>query len=362
MRFVDSPRLAALDAIPVIVWAADAQGEREWHNRRYYEYTGLTPEQTRDGGWLEAHHPDEVIELARRWKRAVANETPFETDFRLRGRDGIYRWFLMRAVPHRNGSDEVLGWYGVNIEVEAQKSAFVEMARIAEMLQNAYLPEQLPARPDVRFDAVYLPAARPALIGGDWYDVEELPSGNICISIGDVAGHGIEASIVAGRIRQEILTLATEYEDPALVLRKVNHALIRRRQPLFATAAVAILEKDLSFLRYTSAGHPPPLIAHMATKIVEPLEMDGLPLGVLLELENWNHELALSKGDLLAFYTDGLVEASRNVLVGISKLHAALCRHLTPQLDDGLAERIVGEVLGDDLSSDDLALLLVRVS
>src|SRR5579872_1045267 len=288
VEVADAPGRAALEAVPVIVWAADAQGEREWHNRRYYEYTGLTPERARDGGWLETLHPDEVIDFARRWKRAVASLVPFEIDFRLRGADGRYRWFLTRAVPVRDAGGNVLGWYGVNIEVEKQKSAFAEMARIAEMLQRAYLPQQFPAIAGIEFDAVYVPAAKPALIGGDWYDVEEFPSGSICISVGDVAGHGIEASIIASRIRQAILTLAGEYEDPMLVLRKVNRALLRRADPVFATATVAILSADLSTLRYTSAGHPPGFIARAYDATIEPFEIDGVPLGVHAELQNSN--------------------------------------------------------------------------
>ncbi|MBV8151437.1 MAG: SpoIIE family protein phosphatase, partial [Candidatus Eremiobacteraeota bacterium] len=333
--------VALAEAVPVIMWSANAVGAREWHNRQYYDYTGLTLSEARGKGWQSAYHPEDLPEVLRLWEVSLANGTPFETEFRLRDSHGIYRWFLVRALPVRDDTGTIVRWYGVNIEVHRQKSALVEVLKIAETLQRAYLPRQFPLRPDVRFDAIYLPAERPALIGGDWYDAEELPSGSICISVGDVSGHGIAASIVAGRTRQAILTLAAEYEDPARVLSKVNRATIARAEPYIATAAVGILKKDLSSMVYALAGHPPPLLARAADGSVEALQLGGIPLGVMADLKAVNRDVALAAGDLLAFYTDGLIESKKDALQGIERLREALSRMSACQDDHGLAERVL---------------------
>ena len=74
----------------------------------------------------------------------------------------------------------------------------------------------------LRIDAVYLPAEKDALVGGDWYDAFELPDGRLVFSIGDVAGHGLEASITVGRLRQAIFTLAWRENDPGAILKELD--------------------------------------------------------------------------------------------------------------------------------------------
>ncbi len=119
----------------------------------------------------------------------------------------------------------ILSWYGSVIDIEAQKQALERTKRVAETLQEAFLPRQLPQRADLRLDAIYVSAEKDALVGGDWYDAFELPDGKLGFSIGDVTGHGLEASIAVGKLRQAIFTLALRIDDPAEILVEVDRIL-----------------------------------------------------------------------------------------------------------------------------------------
>ena len=110
-----------------------------------------------------------------------------------------------RAVPVRNERDEIIRWYGSTVDIETQRETLERSQRVAETLQRVFLPGHLPHTPSMRVDAVYKAAESDALIGGDWLDAVELPDGRYLFSIGDVTGHGLDASVIAGRLRHAIV-------------------------------------------------------------------------------------------------------------------------------------------------------------
>lgn len=112
---------ALADNIPQLTWMADATGQRYWYNRRWYEYTGTTLEETQGSGWRKAHHPDHVDRVYQRWMRTVERGEPWEDTFPLRGADGVYRWFLSRAVPIRDASGAIERWFGTNTDVTERR-------------------------------------------------------------------------------------------------------------------------------------------------------------------------------------------------------------------------------------------------
>ena len=179
----DASRLAELrfralaEAIPVIVWTADAEGSIDWYSRRWYEYTGQSPEEAQGWGWQAVPHPDDFLTLMRKWPEAIASGAPFEMECRMRRRDGVYHWFLCRAESVRDPDGTVLRWYGSTIDIDQQKTALDRTKRVGQTLQEIFLPTSLPQRPTLRMDAVYLPAERDAPIGGDWFDAFETPTG-----------------------------------------------------------------------------------------------------------------------------------------------------------------------------------------
>jgi PAS domain S-box-containing protein len=132
------------DSIPQLAWMADETGSIFWYNRRWYDYTGTTPEEMEGRGWQKVHHPEEVERVTASFNRAVAAGEPWEETFPLRGEDGEFRRFLSRAVPVRDAGGHVVRWFGTNTDVEEQKQVEALLERLNEererMLEEVSTP------------------------------------------------------------------------------------------------------------------------------------------------------------------------------------------------------------------------------
>jgi len=106
-----------VDALPGLVWTAFPDGEIDFLNHRWCEYTGLSVDEGSGQGWLTAVHPDDLPELFERWRSVLASGEPREMEARLRRFDGEYRWFLFRTYPLRDASGQVVKWCGMNSEI-----------------------------------------------------------------------------------------------------------------------------------------------------------------------------------------------------------------------------------------------------
>src|SRR5262245_30793046 len=111
------------DNMSPFAWMADPTGRRYWYNKRWYDYTGATPEQMQGWGWQSVHDPKHLGRVLERMRQSFESGTPWEDTFPLRGRDGNYRWFLTRALPIRDEAGEVLRWFGTNTDVTEQLEA-----------------------------------------------------------------------------------------------------------------------------------------------------------------------------------------------------------------------------------------------
>ena len=170
---------------------------------------------------------------------------------------------------------------------EELQEAHAETARLLEeqsslfrRLQEALLdiPQELSGG-DVRPS---LPSAtQQAQVGGDFYDVFEAKTGRIGLLIGDVSGHGLEAARIATLVKDTVHAFAHQFRRPHLVLRETNRLLVEKNLPGFVTAFLGFLDPENGIFTYSSAGHPPPLLA--ADGRVVPLESIGLPLGVFAD-------------------------------------------------------------------------------
>jgi PAS domain S-box-containing protein len=114
---------AVIEAIPQIVWTAQTSGEVDFGNRHWYDYTGLTPEQTVGVAWMSAVHPDDRASTAAKWQVALATSEPIEIEYRLRAANGCYRWQLIRGVPLKNREGQVLKWFGTITDIHDLKLA-----------------------------------------------------------------------------------------------------------------------------------------------------------------------------------------------------------------------------------------------
>ncbi|MBC7963441.1 MAG: PAS domain S-box protein [Steroidobacteraceae bacterium] len=112
---------ALADSIPNLAWRANGDGYITWYNRRWYEYTGTTPEQMEGWGWQTVHDPNELPKVLERWQASIATGESFDMTFPLRGADGVFRQFLTRVVPLKDSAGHVQQWFGTNTDVSALK-------------------------------------------------------------------------------------------------------------------------------------------------------------------------------------------------------------------------------------------------
>jgi len=112
-----------INTIPELAWSTNPDGSVDFLNQRWLDYTGLTANQALGWQWVTALHPDDMGGLSKYWETTLVSKTPGEIEARLRRFDGVYRWFLFRAVPVKNESGDVIKWYGQNIDIEERKRA-----------------------------------------------------------------------------------------------------------------------------------------------------------------------------------------------------------------------------------------------
>ncbi len=108
------------EGIPQLIWISRPDGYHEYFNQRWYDYTGLTPEETAGEGWRRAFHPDDLPEAAARWAQALRTGEPYEVEYRCRRHDGAWRWFLGRAHPVRDEAGRIIRWFGTCTDIDDQ--------------------------------------------------------------------------------------------------------------------------------------------------------------------------------------------------------------------------------------------------
>lgn len=230
--------------------------------------------------------------------------------------------------------------------------------QIAETLQRALLPARLPEVDGLSFAARYEPAAD-VDVGGDWYDALPLPSGDVALAIGDVAGKGLHAAAMMGEMRGGLRAYALEAGGPDEVLARLD-GLATQLWHEMATVALAMLEPATGHVRYASAGHLPPLLVSPDGSATLLFGGRGAPL--LAYRPAGAATVRLEPGAFLVLYTDGLVERRGEVIDdGLARLVRAAdgYRGAARPLCDALLARLHGDVGGP---RDDTAVIAVQRS
>ncbi|GAC1523678.1 MAG: hypothetical protein NVS2B8_06450 [Vulcanimicrobiaceae bacterium] len=520
------------EAMPQIAWSS--LGKRnDYLNAQWYRYTGIDPSGPQPD-WSEALHPEDVEPTFARWRQSFATNEPFEIEYRLRRADGQYRWFLGRGAPYVDADGVVRRWFGTCTDIddlrrreraerfisdavarlarsrdvtescalvaacavesiatycvvdlirdngrlervawshtnadraielgeivnypptfdrpespvaralgreratfaphfddawlrrtainddhyrfmqrlapssliavpleaygrdigaisfcladtddtfdEVDLAAFRDVGRrlgaaienasvsqhdrtIALRFQRAALPRTLPSVPGVTFDAVYHAAAGDAEVGGDWYDAVVTSDGRIAFSLGDVAGHDLDAAIGMIGVRQAIRTAAFFGHAPHDMLETVNAAMAGEAVGRYATAFVATLDVASGDLRFAAAGHPP-VFLRRANGRIETLASEAPPLGLFAGGESFvDQRVTLEAGDVLVLYTDGLIEGDRDPISGESTLRATVASNAfahAPSPAIHLRDRMLRVP-----ARDDVAILVVGFS
>ncbi|MET8615722.1 SpoIIE family protein phosphatase [Streptomyces misionensis] len=232
-------------------------------------------------------------------------------------------------------------------------------------LQRSLLPRTLPRTAALEASSRYLPAAR-AGVGGDWFDVIPLSGLRVAMVVGDVVGHGIQASATMGRLRTAVRTLADIDLAPDELLTHLDDLVVRLAEEagdgstgeVGATCLYAVYDPVSRCCTLARAGHPPPVLLppggrphQLEVPAGPPLGLGGLPFE--------STEVELAEGTVLALYTDGLVKCrARDADAG----RGLLCRALEAYAGslDACCDRILHALLPSGNVSDDAALLLAR--
>jgi serine phosphatase RsbU (regulator of sigma subunit)/anti-sigma regulatory factor (Ser/Thr protein kinase) len=248
------------------------------------------------------------------------------------------------------------------LQLVADRVALATQARLtrvartaAATLQRSLLPTDLPKVPGLEIAARYVPGGG-GDVGGDWYDVFDLPSGRLCIVVGDVVGRGLNAAVAMGRLRSVLRAYALQVQDPAELLHALDVQVQHFEPDIMATVLCAVVDPTYSRLLLSSAGHPPP-VAAIPDRPGEIVEVPAdLPLGVDPVRRRRTSEVPLEPGHGLFFYTDGLIERRGVSLdVGLQDL----CDALWPGPPDEVCGKVMQALLGGDEAADDVAILML---
>ncbi len=240
--------------------------------------------------------------------------------------------------------------------------AIAARARLSEVdraaaatLQRSLLQSELPITPGVEFAARYVPAEQG--VGGDWYDVFALPTGWLCLTIGDVVGHGLDAAVTMSRYRTALRAYALDNDDPGETLAKVDRGARQFLPDTMATVLYAMVEPSFERLHLSLAGHPPPMLVlpgRPAALVDAPIDP---PLGVAIEPRRRTTVIDVPPGALICLYTDGLVERrGAPVDDGLERLRASLIAGPA----EAACAALMTEMVGIEEPADDIAVLVVR--
>ena len=186
-----------------------------------------------------------------------------------------------------------------------ERERIAQELRVAQLIQQQFLPQHLPELPGWQLAAHYQPARE---VGGDFYDVIELDDGLVGFVVGDVTDKGVPAALVMASTRSILRADAPRLISPAAVLERANELLFPSIPPqMFVTCLYAVLNPNTGHLRYANAGHNLPYV-RTADGVAE-YRATGMPLGLMPGMSYEEKESWLEPGQMLLLYSDGLVEA-----------------------------------------------------
>jgi PAS domain S-box-containing protein len=297
----------------------------------------------------------------------------------LQGRDGVLGALAIVAADGRPGYDA--DDLRIALDIGRRAGAALDKARVyrvehnvAEALQRSLLPG-LPIVPGLRLAARYQPASGSAQVGGDWYDVLQLPDGAVGVAVGDVMGHDLSAAAAMGQLRSVLRSYAWEGDRPGLVLDKLDRLVQGLEMAALATclyARVQIDEEGLSegqpgpaLLRWANAGHLPPVLLRPGRHPSLLRESTSVLIGASAEegAQRPEARVWLSPGSCLLLYTDGLVEArGHDVDDGLAELLRVAEGHDLRAGPEALVDRVLELMRPARTREDDIALLAVQIS
>lgn len=248
------------------------------------------------------------------------------------------------------------------LQIAADRAAITVQALSAQVdraaavaLQRSLLPSALPVVAGLEMAARLVPGV--GHIGGDWYDVFALPSGQMCAVIGDVAGSGLKAAVIMGRMRSALRAYALETADPADILDRLERKIAHFEPDAMATVLCAVFSPGFDRVTIANAGHLPPILAVPG----QPSGTASVAADALIGAEQPQaREISvvdLPLGAVLCLYTDGLVERREwPIDDGIERL----CKAIQAIEPEACCASAMAAMAGASPHSDDVALLVFR--
>ena len=206
----------------------------------------------------------------------------------------------------------------------ATRQRFEQELEVARLIQQNFLPKELPDLAGWQIAAIYRPARE---VGGDFYDVIPLPDGRVGFVIGDVTDKGVPAALVMSATRSVLRASAQRIIEPGQVLERVNeHLYPDMPEKMFVTCLYGVLDIDSGLFRFANAGHDLPYV-QTADGVVE-LRARGMPLGLMPGMSYEEREATLQPGDSVLLHSDGVLEAhdAERDMFGAPRLKATMAR------------------------------------
>jgi serine phosphatase RsbU (regulator of sigma subunit)/HAMP domain-containing protein len=249
-------------------------------------------------------------------------------------------------------------------EKEAENEILRYELDFAKRVQRSLLPE---ANPNIEGFDIYTLCIPAKDIGGDYYDFIKLNEGNIGISIADVSGKGVPAALYMASTRSLLRSVASEHESSCKTLTKINELLYEVcGASTFVTMFYAVIDSESKKLTYTNAGHNFPLHYKDDGKICSYLINTGLPLGVVSTQDYSSNCVELKPGELILFYTDGIVEAmnEKRELFGFDRLEELVKKygHLSAKEFVDMTMKELKEFVSEIPFHDDLTLVAMKMT
>ncbi|MCD9199514.1 PP2C family protein-serine/threonine phosphatase [Aeromicrobium wangtongii] len=192
----------------------------------------------------------------------------------------------------------------------AAERAEAQARSLAQTLQQTFIPPSMPDVPGLELAGAYRPAGDGSQVGGDFYDVFQIGTGEWIVVVGDVCGKGVEAAVITSFVRHTLRALAVQWDDPSQILQALNTALLTHESDRFCTAVVIRLlrDDDRWLVSISSGGHPLPLLVGADGTVAE-VGAPGSLIGVLAMPQLADERITLAPGDSLVIFTDGVTEA-----------------------------------------------------
>ncbi|SRX93057.1 PAS sensor protein [Micromonospora aurantiaca ATCC] [Mycobacterium shimoidei] len=277
----------------------------------------------------------------------------------LSGAGDVALWLELRAPRRISAEDRVLATVLVgHLGLAIQHVRQFESARETSLtLQRTMLPSLDPPQ---GFAVRYEPAVPPLQIGGDWYDVLPVGEHEMGIIVGDSVGRGLSAAAVMGQLRSSARALLLTGVEPAMLLEQLDAAAQRIPDAFCATVFLAILNTESGELRYSSAGHPPAVLAAPQGDATLLTQSQSVPLAVQRRGRRPQASAVMVPGSTLMLYTDGLVERrDTSIDDGISRVAQVVVKGSNLSADE-VADAALAEMAPPNGYDDDVAIVVYR--